>query len=200
MNKTIVLATSNANKLIEVKEVLSPLGFEVLSLKDLSLKQTAPEDGLTFVDNARIKAEDIASLCSYPVLSDDSGLCIEALDGFPGVHSARFMEGMDYKLKNQAIIEKMKGITDRRAYFACAMVYIDKKNGIDKAFEAHSEGEITLEVDPNPISGFGYDPIFYSYELKKTFGQASMEEKDKVSHRGKALLQVVEYLKGIYHE
>lgn len=195
MTKTIVFATGNENKVREVREMLNPLGYQVLSLKDLGLEVTHPEDAETFEGNSKIKAEDIASKCDYPVLSDDSGLSIDALDGFPGVHSARFMEGHPYSEKNQAILKMMEGKKDRKATFHTVMTFLDKEKGIEKTFSGTNEGEITLTLDPNPKQGFGYDPIFYSFDLKKTFGQATPEEKDSVSHRGRALRKVVEYLK-----
>ena len=194
MKKVIVFATSNKNKVKEVKEMVEPFDIEILSLSDLNLEVTHPEDSETFEGNAKIKAEDIASKCDYPVLSDDSGLSINALNGFPGVHSARFMEGKPYVEKNRAILEMMKDIKDRRASFYTAMAYIDKKNGVEKVFFGENAGEITTDLDPNPVSGFGYDPIFYSYDLNKTFGQATSEEKDSVSHRGRALREFIKYL------
>lgn len=194
-DKIIVFATSNPNKVREVKEMISPLGYEILSLADLHLEVTHPEDSETFEGNSKIKAEDIASKCSYPVLSDDSGLMIEALNGFPGVHSARFMEGHPYQEKNEAILEKMKGMTNRKAQFVTVMTYIDKKRGIEKTFLGTDDGEILKEMPEGSQNGFGYDPIFYSYDLSKTFGEATAEEKDSVSHRGRALRKVVEFLK-----
>ncbi len=193
--KTIVFASSNQDKVREVREMLEPIGYKVLSLKDLNLEVTRPEDALTFEGNSRIKAEDIASKCEYPVLSDDSGLSIDALDGFPGVHSARFMEGHDYKEKNEALIEMLKDKKNRKASYLTVMTYIDKSKGIEEVFPGENAGEITTTQDMNPINGFGYDPIFFSYDLKKTFSQATPEEKDAVSHRGKAIRKVVEFLK-----
>ena len=195
-NKTIVFATSNYNKVKEVREMLTPLGFKVLSLSDLNLCVTHPEDALTFAGNAKIKAEEIAEKCSYPVLADDSGLMIDALEGFPGVHSARFMEGYPYEVKNKAILEMMEGKENRRACFRTAMVYIDKEKGIEKTFEGVTEGVITTKLDPKPLHGFGYDPIFFSLDLNKTFGQATNEEKDSCSHRARALMKFVDFLKG----
>lgn len=196
--KTIVFATGNENKVREVREMLSPLGYEVLSLKDMNLEVTHEEDALTFEGNSIIKAEDIASKCSYPVISDDSGLSIEALDGFPGVHSARFMEGSSYNEKNKAILKMMEGKTNRKAYYDTVVTFIDKERGIEKTFPGRNEGEITTSLDENPKYGFGYDPIFFSYDLNKTFAQATPEEKDSVSHRGRAVKAFVEFLKENY--
>ena len=195
MNKVIVFASNNANKLKEVKEIIEPLGFTIYSLKDLNITSEVDETESSYIGNARLKALDVANKCSYPVLSDDSGLSIDALDGFPGIKSARFMFGNSYDNKNKAIIKMMEGIENRSASFNCAMVYIDKKNNIEKSFFGKEEGFITLDFDENAKNGFGYDPIFFSKSLNMTFGQASEEEKNKVSHRSRALKQVVDYLK-----
>ncbi|MFA6625020.1 MAG: RdgB/HAM1 family non-canonical purine NTP pyrophosphatase [Bacilli bacterium] len=195
MNKTIVFATSNENKVKEIKEMLISLDITLLTLKDLGLTITAIETEDNFEGNALIKAKDIASKCDYPVLADDSGLSIRVLNGFPGVHSARFMEGMSYKDKCNAIIGMMKNDVDRRASYFDALVYIDKKNNIEKTFLGRCDGDITLEYDEEAPYGFGYDPIFYSYDLRKTFGRSLPEEKDHISHRGKALQMLLDYLR-----
>ncbi len=200
MKNIIVFATSNVNKVREVKEMLEGMEVEILSLSDLGLSVTHEEDSPTFEGNAKIKAEDIAEKCSYPVLSDDSGLSIEALDGFPGVHSARFMEGHPYEEKNLAILEMMKDMENRKAAFYTAMCFIDKKKKIEKVFFGKNEGSITKEMDYHPVSGFGYDPIFFSDDLNKTFGQSTAEEKDSVSHRGRALMAFMEYYKNEYEK
>ena len=151
----------------------------------------------TFEGNSKIKAEDIASQCQdIAVLADDSGLSILALDGFPGVHSARFMEGHSYLEKNRAILEKMEKIEDRRASFLTVMTYIDEKRETEKCFLGEDKGEIIRKLKEEKQNGFGYDPIFYSYALKKTYGEASPEEKNSVSHRGRALKKLVAYLGG----
>ena len=195
MEKKIVFATSNPHKVREVREMLAPLGYEVLSLKDLGLTVDAEEIASDFEGNARIKAFDILPKCDYPVLSDDSGLCIHALDGFPGVHSARFMEGHTYEEKCNAIIDMLKDKKDRSATFYTAMVYMDKRRGIDLCFMGETEGEIADFFDKEAPDQFGYDPVFYSYDLKKTFGRVTPEEKDSISHRGRALRKLLGYLK-----
>lgn len=195
MEKKIVFATSNPNKVREVREMLSPLGYEVLSLKDLGLTIDAEEVASDFEGNARIKAFDIISKTDYPVLSDDSGLSVHALNGFPGVHSARFMEGHTYEEKCNALIDMLKDKEDHSATFYTAMVYMDKKNGIDLCFMGETEGEIANVFDKDAPDQFGYDPVFYSYDLKKTFGRSTPEEKDSISHRGRALRKLFGYLK-----
>lgn len=196
--KTIVFATSNKDKIREVKEMLLPLGYDVISMKDLNLEITHEEDAETFEGNSKIKAEEIASKCSFPVISDDSGLLIDALDGFPGVHSARFMEGHSYNEKNQALLEMLKGKDNRHASYETVITFIDKEKGIEVCFPGKNDGEISTTIDSNPINGFGYDPIFFSYDLNKKFSQATPSEKDGVSHRGKAIKKLVEFLKENY--
>ncbi len=197
MNKKIVFATHNEHKVQEVRTMLSPLGYEVLSLSDLHLSEEAEETAETFEGNSRIKAEDIARrLPRYAVLSDDSGLEIRALGGFPGVHSARFMEGEGYEKKNKAILERMKGIEDRRAAFVTVMTYIDEERKIEKSFRGEDTGRIVSSFPEGKQNGFGYDPIFFSDALQKTYGEASPEEKNRVSHRSRALRQLFAHLGG----
>jgi len=194
MNNTLLFATSNEDKVREVREMLAPLHIQVLSLKDVGLKVEHPEDAETFEGNSKIKAEDIAKRCSYPVLSDDSGLSIDALGGFPGVHSARFMEGRPYSEKNRALVDMLKDKENRKASYFTVMTFISADRKREIAFEGRNDGEITTRVDDNATNGFGYDPIFYSYDLKKTFGRATPEEKDKVSHRGRAMQAFAAYI------
>jgi len=194
MGKRIVFATGNPNKVREVKEMLLPLGFDVVSLKELGLKVEAEEVATTFEGNARIKALDIVGKVKDPVLADDSGLCIHALGDFPGVHSSRFMEGHSYQEKCEELIRRLDGKEDRSATFFCCLVYIDKRLGIDKAFLGRTEGSFTRVWDGEAPDQFGYDPCFYSDDLKKTFGRASAEEKNAISHRGRAMKMFFDYL------
>lgn len=195
MNKTIVFATSNEHKAREIKEMLEPLGYKVLTLKDINVSMEAEEISEEFEGNARIKALDIVCKCDYPVLADDSGLAIHALNGFPGVHSARFMEGHTYEEKCLAIIDMLKDKEDKSATFYSVLVYVDKKHGIDKAFIGQAEGKITDVWDGDAPDQFGYDPVFFDNDLGKTFGRSTPEEKDSVSHRGRALAKLVDFLK-----
>lgn len=200
MEKTIVFATSNEEKVREIREMLSPYGFKVISLKDLGLKVEAEEVADNFEDNARIKALDIISKTDYPVLSDDSGLGIHALNGFPGVHSSRFMEGHSYEEKCLALFDMLKDKEDRSATFYCAIVYVDKKLGLDKSFIGTTDGLITDVWDEGAPDKFGYDPVFFSKDLNKTFGRSTPEEKDAVSHRGRALEKLIAFLKETYKD
>ncbi|MCH3966417.1 MAG: RdgB/HAM1 family non-canonical purine NTP pyrophosphatase [Bacilli bacterium] len=197
MEKTIVFATHNEDKVKEVKEMLNELGYKVLSLKDLGLKVEAEEVADNFENNARIKAFDILPKTGFPVLADDSGLCVHALDGFPGVHSARFMEGHTYEEKCNEIIRRLSGKEDKKATFYTDMVFIDKVHGIDLCFEGTAEGEILPSYDKEAPDKFGYDPVFYSYDLRKSFGRATAEEKNSISHRGRALRKLFDYLNSI---
>ena len=164
------------------------------ALSDMGLEVTHEEDSNTFEGNAKIKAEDIASMTDYPVFSDDSGLEIDALGGFPGIHSARFMEGHSYQEKCEEILHRLEGKENRKARFVTAMVYLDKKNGIEKTFFGVNEGKIISSYPKGEQNGFGYDPIFFSDDLMMTFGEADSVKKDEVSHRGRALREMIQYL------
>jgi XTP/dITP diphosphohydrolase len=191
--KEVVIATTNQGKLKEFRRMLEPLGFKVSSLADEKIEIDVEETGKTFEENSLIKARCIhAKLPTKIIIADDSGLEVHALDGFPGIYSARFMEGQPYPLKRQAIIDKLKDKTDRSANFTSAISLI----GFDQeehVFVGKTYGFIAER--PSGESGFGYDPIFFSPDLQKTFGEATPEEKDSVSHRGRALKQLEEFFK-----
>lgn len=187
MTDKLVMATNNKNKLREAREILSPLGIEVLSQQEAGVDIEPVEDGQTFEDNAIIKARAIYNAVKVPVIADDSGLCIEALDGRPGVYSAR------YAPKGQEcdrILDEMKEIPDdnRTAYFECCIVYIDG-DGM-KSMSGRCYGTITREQ--KGTDGFGYDPIFQYGD--KTLAEMSPEEKNSVSHRGEAMKKLYEYI------
>ena len=199
MKHQVIFATSNEHKVKEVREIFRQvLDIEILSLNDVHLQIDQEETGVTFEDNAAIKASNIANKTDIPVFADDSGLSIVSLNNFPGVHSARFMEGHSYIEKNQAILKMMENIIDRQAFFTSAVVYINKNLDIRKTFIGVAKGEIIKSFDETAKGGFGYDPIFYSYDLEKTFGHSTDDEKNKVSHRGKAFAQLIAFLKEIY--
>lgn len=192
--KQIILATKNKNKLVEVKAVLGN-DYEVLSMEDIGIDVDVEENGTTFEENATIKAEAICKICGKPVMADDSGLEIDYLDKKPGVLSARFL-GHDtpYDIKNAKILEMLEDVPEekRTARFVCsiAVAFPDRdtvvvRDTIEGIIGYESAGE----------NGFGYDPIFYVPELKKTTAQLSMEEKNKISHRGKALVKMANRLK-----
>ncbi len=190
MKKKIILATHNQHKTHEFRTALSEFDIEIISLDDLGYHDEIIENGNTFIENALIKARTIKKLFPYPVISDDSGLSINSLDGFPGIHSARFMEDKSYLEKCSAINQMLKNKEDKTAFFTCIIAYIDDNE--EHIFEGQCHGIII--DDYRGQNGFGYDPIFYIPSLKKTFAELSENEKNQISHRGQALLQFKKYL------
>lgn len=184
----LVLATKNKGKVLEFQEMLKGYPVEIRCLTDFGPIPEVEEDGETFDDNAYKKALFTAKVLGLPAISDDSGLVVEALGGEPGVHSARYA---DPACNDQANIDKllvaMRGEKNRRAAFHC-VVSIAVPSGPALTYEGQCQGVITEEVQGE--GGFGYDPVFFCPELGKTFAQASMEEKNRISHRGKALQEV----------
>lgn len=184
----IVMATNNNNKLREAREILSPLGIEVISQKDAGVSVNPEETGTTFAENARIKADAVYALVKCPVIADDSGLCVDALNGEPGVYSARYApEG----LLCETLLENMKDIPKekRSARFVTDIIFLDE-NGNATLCEGTCEGYIGFEK--RGTNGFGYDPVFMYGE--KSFAELSAEEKNAVSHRGNALRKLYEVL------
>ena len=185
----IVLASRNAKKIAEVRRILAEFpalsGIEVLSLDDVGIFGEIEEDGTTFEENALIKARAASKALGLPALADDSGLCVDALNGAPGVYSARYCgyHGSD-KENRDLLLKNMQGIENRKANFtsAIALVYPD---GTELLAEGHTYGKILLEEQGE--GGFGYDCIFESEDLGKSFGVATAEEKNSVSHRFRAL-------------
>ena len=190
--KEIMIATSNAHKVEEFREMLEPLGFQVRSLLDLNEQIEIEETGTTFADNAMIKAESVHARLGIPVISDDSGLEVDAMDKAPGVYSARFL-GYDtaYEVKNQFIMDQVKGKT-RSARYVCAIAYVEK-DGTAHVFTGVVEGEIADHARGD--KGFGYDPIFYYPPYAATLAEVSEEQKNAISHRGRALAQLIAYMK-----
>ena len=183
----VILATGNKNKVREVQEILEGTGIEVVSMKDAGVDVEIDENGTTFEENARIKAETVCRASGCITIADDSGLEVDWLDGAPGIYSSRFMgEDTSYDIKNAAIIEKLNDAVgkERSARFVCAMA-IAYPDAPTKTFKGVFEGRIAHA--PQGANGFGYDPIFYVPELGCTSAELSDEEKNAVSHRGKAL-------------
>ena len=193
----IVIATNNPNKVEEYRQMFASISnIKLFSLKDENIHIEIEENGKTFKENSLIKAESISKLTDKFVLADDSGLEIEALDNFPGIYSARFMEGRPYKEKWAAIFEMLKNKENKNAQFHCAITFITPSK--DKyVFEGIEKGYITEKIEGE--NGFGYDPIFFSNSLNKTFGNATEEEKNAVSHRGKAFSQLLEFIKNNFN-
>lgn len=189
----VIAATKNKGKIREIAEILGGLGIEVVSQSEAGIDVEVFETGTTFIENARIKAQAVALLCDDAVLADDSGLCVEALGGAPGIYSARYAgEGAPESAKIDKLLGEMKDETNRAARFETAVVFI-YPDGREIVATGEVQGRITMM--PLGGGGFGYDPIFYSTELKKTFGEATDEEKNRVSHRAKALSALYEKLK-----
>lgn len=189
----VIAATKNKGKIREIAEILGGLGIEIVSQSEAGIDVEVFETGTTFIENARIKAQAVALLCDDAVLADDSGLCVEALGGAPGIYSARYAgEGAPESAKIDKLLGEMKDETNRAARFETAVVFI-YPDGREIVATGEVQGRITMM--PLGGGGFGYDPIFYSTELKKTFGEATDEEKNRVSHRAKALSALYEKLK-----
>ena len=193
----IVIATNNPNKVEEYRQMFASISnIKLFSLKDENIHIEIEENGKTFKENSLIKAEAISKFTNKFVLADDSGLEIEALNNFPGIYSARFMEGRPYKEKWAAIFEMLKNKENKNAQFHCAITFITPSK--DKyVFEGIEKGYITEKIEGE--NGFGYDPIFFSNSLNKTFGNATEEEKNAVSHRGKAFSQLLEFIKNNFN-
>ncbi len=188
----LVIASNNKNKIREIKSIIGGFFTDIKTLSELGLDIEVAETGETFEENALLKAREIMRVTKMCALADDSGLCVNALNGAPGVYSARYAgEGHDDKLNNELLLKNLNGATDRSAYFisTIALVYPDGKELIT---EGRVQGRILIE--PDGENGFGYDPLFYSDELKKSFGVASPEEKNGVSHRARALNALKEKL------
>lgn len=193
----IILASNNQNKVAEVKEILKDKNVEIVSLKEAGIDVDVEENGTTFEENALIKARAVCKMTGDITMADDSGLEVDYMDKQPGVYSARFMgHDTSYDIKNKAIIDKLEGVEGdaRSARFvaAIAVVFPDGKEIVTRGT---MEGLIARE--PAGDNGFGYDPIVYLPEYGMTSAQLAPEEKNKISHRGKALKKMAEELKGI---
>jgi XTP/dITP diphosphohydrolase len=185
---TLVIATRNPNKAAEIKDLLADHPLQIKSLDDFGPIPSVDEDGDTFDDNAYKKSSFAAKVLGMPALADDSGLVVEALEGAPGVFSARYAgEAATDEQRYRKLLAEMEGKTDRKAAFAC-VISIAVPGGPALTYEARCEGLIAEK--PAGQNGFGYDPIFYYPPLNKTFAQLTREEKSRVSHRGKALREL----------
>ena len=188
----LAIATNNAHKLSEIRAILGDSFEQLLSLKDLGIDVDVEETGTTLEENALLKARTICKLCKLPTLADDTGLMVDALDGAPGVYSARYAGEAHNDANNRALLLKnLEGKTSRRAHFS-TVIAICYPNGDFITANGRVEGSILHEERGS--EGFGYDSLFYSDELGKTFAQATPEEKNSVSHRGRALHAMLEKL------
>lgn len=183
----IIFATGNEGKMREIREILKDLGMKILSMKEAGDDLNIVEDGSTFLENAEIKARAVWEKTGGIVLADDSGLVIDCLNGEPGIYSARYMgEDTSYEIKNQNLLNraaKARG-DERSARFVCSIAAVLPDGNV-----LHTEETMEGILADNPAGeeGFGYDPIFYLPEFQKTAAELTMEEKNKISHRGKAL-------------
>lgn len=192
MNDKIVVATGNAHKLREFSQLFPDC--EVVSQKQAGFDVEVEETGKTFLENALLKARAAAKALQLPVLADDSGLCVNALGGEPGVYSARYCGWhADDQSNRRLLLSNMAGIADRTAYFQSSVVLV-YPDGREVVAEGRTYGRI-LEAEDGK-GGFGYDPIFFSDDLQKSFGRATAEEKNSVSHRSRALRMLLEKLQG----
>ena len=192
----IVFATGNAGKIREINGIMSDTGMEVVSMKDAGIRMDIEENGSTYEENALIKARAVASMTKDIVMADDSGLEIDYLNKEPGVYSARYLgEDTSYRIKNADLIQRLEGVPDdqRTARFVCAIAAV-LPNGRELTVRAAIEGRIGYEEKGE--NGFGYDPIFYVPEFRKTTAELTEAEKNEVSHRGKALRLIKEELRG----
>lgn len=190
----IVFATGNVGKMREIRMIMEDMGMEILSMKEIGINPDIVEDGTTFTENAIIKAKAVAALTDAIVLADDSGLEIDALNKEPAIYSARYMgEDTSYRLKNANLIERLEGVPDekRTARFVCAIAAV-LPNGELLTTLGTVEGRIGYEE--KGANGFGYDPIFFLPEFGCTSAELTDEQKNEISHRGKALRAMKELL------
>ena len=193
----LVLASKNQKKLVEMNEILSHLGIQVCSEAEAGVDVEVEETGTTFEENSLLKARAVMEASGMPAIADDSGLCVDALNGAPGVYSARYGgEGLDDTGRYRLLLENMRGQTPRTANFVSVITCCFPNGDV---LTARGECPGTIAFAPMGEGGFGYDPVFFIPSLKKTFAQLSPEEKNAISHRGKALeafrVKLEEYLK-----
>jgi len=180
-----VLASNNAKKLVEMREILGELGIEVISQAEAGIATSPEETGVTFEENSVIKAEAACKASGLPALADDSGLVVDALYGAPGVYSARYGgEGLDDKQRYELLLSNMEGIENRTARFVSCIAAVFP-NGDRITAEGTCEG--TVMYAPAGDGGFGYDPVFFSTDMGKSMAEMTHEEKNSISHRGNAM-------------
>ena len=189
----LLVASNNPHKIHEYQEMFSGYEVKVHSPKELGINVNPDENRETYEANSLIKAKALAEFTKMPVIADDSGLNVVALDNFPGIHSSRFADSCGgNKYANPKLIEKLRGFSDKSAFFTCVITLLNvEENPV--VFKGICPGKILDK--PEGEGGFGYDPIFYSEEAKQCFGTAPEEIKNKYSHRAKAMEQLINYLK-----
>lgn len=198
MKEKIVFATGNEGKMREIRQILADLGMEIFSMKEVGVNPDILEDGKTFGENAEIKAVAVWKETGGIVLADDSGLVVDYLNGEPGILSARYLgEDTSYEVKNQVIIDRLAGAVgkERAARFVCNIAAVLPDG---RVIHTEETMEGLIAETPAGSGGFGYDPILYLPQFGKTSAELSMEEKNKISHRGKALEAVKKELAALY--
>ena len=195
----LVLASKNQKKLVEMNDILSHLGIEVCSEEEAGVDLEVEETGATFEENSLLKAKAVMEASGLPAIADDSGLCVECLNGAPGVYSARYGgEGLSDEERYRILLENMRGQMTRAAKFVSVITCCFPNGDV---LSARGECPGTIAYAPMGEGGFGYDPVFFVPELKKTFAQLAPDEKNAISHRGKALEafkeKLEEYLNGM---
>lgn len=192
----VILASNNKGKIKEFKEILLPYNIDLVSLKEIGFNEEIVEDGNTFFDNALIKAKTLYDIYKLPVIADDSGLCVDALGGEPGIYSARY-GGLKTDLDRlHLVLKNMEGEENRKAYFCCSLVFYISDNNYHN-FDGRVDGSITTTKEGE--GGFGYDPIFIPNGYSETFGVLENEIKNKMSHRYNAIKKFVEYLENDFN-
>lgn len=188
---TVVLATHNPGKRDEIQEILAPMGWKLKTLSEMGISDAPEETGDTFLKNARIKAQAAVDATGHPALADDSGLCVSVLDSAPGVFSARFGGFNSDRERNTHLLRLMEKETDRRCSFICCLV-LCYPDGREISAEGRLDGE--LLYTPRGENGFGYDPLFFLPERKCSVAELSRSEKSALSHRGRALRELMALL------
>lgn len=201
MKRRIIFATGNKDKMEEIRQILADLGMEIISMKEAGVDIDIVEDGMSFEENAEIKARSVSRVLTNDiVLAEDSGLEIDYLDKAPGIYSARFAgEDTSYDIKNRIFLDRLEGVPDeeRTARFVCAVAAVFP-DGTSETVRETIEGRIAHE--PAGENGFGYDPIFYVPEYECTTAEMSEEQKNELSHRGKALRSMKRILEEKFRE
>lgn len=187
----IYLASNNKNKIIEIKDMFKD-NYEIVPISNILKSIEVEENGKTFIENSVIKAVTIGNKINKPVIADDSGLCIESLNLFPGVKSARFMKKNSYEEKMKELIYRLKDKENLGSFFSCAATFFDPIEKILVSFEGIVKGKISKEIRGN--KGFGYDPFFIPDGYNRTFGELGDEIKNKISHRYKAFKGLFELI------
>ncbi len=195
----LAIASNNQHKLTEIKSILGDCFDELLSIKELGLDIDIEETGTTLIENALIKARTIRDMTGMVALADDTGLMVDALNGEPGVYSARYAgEEHDDRKNNEKLLKNLSGMPDekRTAHFG-TVIAVCFPDGTELTAEGRVDGKITFA--PSGTTGFGYDPLFFCFDLNKVFAEGTLEEKNSVSHRGRALRNMLEILKENSH-